>query len=113
MHEAVFENGFADHRGAFGHRHQGHELCLQIRGEAGERGGGEVNRGGARTIPVQRDAAIGIARVGAGLFQEVEQGGDAFAARADQLHRPAGDGDGDGVGAGLDAVVHDAVGRSV
>ena len=113
MHEAVFENGFADHRGAFGHRHQGHELRLKIRGEAGERGGGEINRSGARAVPVQYDAAIGIARVGAGLFQQVEQGGDAFAARADQLHRAAGDGDGDGVGAGLNPVVHDAIRCSV
>ena len=35
VHEAVFENGFGDHRGAFGDRHQGHELGLHVGGKAG------------------------------------------------------------------------------
>ena len=43
VHEAILENGFGDEGDALGLGHQGHELGLQIGGEAGVFLGGDVD----------------------------------------------------------------------
>ncbi len=45
VHEAVFEDGFGDHRGAPSHAHQGHELRLHVGGEAGVGEGADIHPG--------------------------------------------------------------------
>ena len=68
-----------------------------------------IDRGGAaRRCDARATPRLVSRHLGAGLFQQIEQRGDAVAPRAHQFHLAAGDGDGDGIGAGLDAVGHHA-----
>src|SRR2546422_3547480 len=46
VHEAVFENGLGDERGAIRHRGERHELRLHVGGEARIRGGAYAHRSG-------------------------------------------------------------------
>ena len=108
MHEAVLEDGLGDARLAFGHRHQAHELGLQIGREAGERLGGHVHRRDARAVAPDADAGIGRRDLGAGPAHHVERGLQEVWLRAFEQHVAAGHGDRHGVGAGLDAVGNDA-----
>ena len=108
MHEAVLEDGLGDARLAFGHRHQAHELGLQIGREAGERLGGHVHRRDARAVAPDADAGIGRRDLGARPAHHVERGLQEVWLRAFEQHVAAGHGDRHGVGAGLDAVGNDA-----
>ena len=95
-------------RGAVGHRHQRHELRLQIGGKAGKRCGGRrrphaaARRCDAPIRPrlVGVDFACRYAR-SSGISAPIR-----FGARADQFDLAAGHRRGDGIGAGLDAVGH-------
>ena len=111
VHEPVFKNGFADDPGTFGKAHEGHDLRLHVRREAGEGLRGHVH-------PAQGAGAAGQHPVGGGFdfHAHLAHFGDhgvkllKGAVREQQL--AVGDPGGGEEGSGLDAVGHDAVGAA-
>jgi hypothetical protein len=110
MHEAVLEDGLADDALALGQGHQGHELRLQVGGEARIDAGLDVHRLQPRAIAADDDAVVGALDAGAGFLDLGQQGLDQVSAGVGQADLAAGHGRGDGIGAGLDPVGDHRVG---
>ncbi len=112
VHEAVFEDGFGDHGRTFGNRHDGHELGLHVRREAGEGFGHHI--GAAQAVAALDTDAVGeFGDFDAGVIEGAAEGGDVVEVGAVEFEVAAADGGGAGVGAGFDAVGDDAVGGGV
>ncbi len=106
MHEAILENGFADGGGSLGHRHQRHELRLQIGGKAGKGRGGKIHRRRPAAIHAQTDAARRIAHFRAGPLEPFQKRGDGIAPCPHKFDIAARNGSGNGEGACFDAIRH-------
>src|SRR5690606_30903800 len=98
VHESVLEDGLADDALARGGGHQGHELRLQVGGEAGIDLCGQVHALQPRAVALDLDAAVDRAGRRAGFLQLVEQGLYEVGAGPGQADLAAGHGGGHGVG---------------
>src|SRR5574343_58493 len=112
VHEAVFENRFADGRHAIGNAVDGHELRLHVGRESriGRRAQAD------RLQALGSDEADRIALDGnlaAGVHQLVDDGIEVGGRGLQQADVAASDRRGTEIGAGLDAVGHDRVRRAV
>ena len=72
VHEPVFEDGFADARGAVRPGHEGHELRLQVGGKPRKRVGRNIDGLDAIAVATDPDAAGRAGDLGAGFLQNVE-----------------------------------------
>ena len=108
VHEAVFEDGFADRRNTVGDGIDGHELGLHVSRESRVR-----CRAQADSLQAPRCfQADGIALggdVAAGIHQLVDDGIEIGGRSLRQTHIAAGGSGSTQVGTGLDAIRHDAV----
>ena len=111
VHEPVFKNGFADDPGTFGKAHEGHDLRLHVRREAGEGLRGHVH-------PAQGAGAAGQHAVGGGfdfhahLAHFSDHGVKLLKGAVREQQLAVGDPGGGEEGSRLDAVGHDAVGAA-
>ncbi len=115
MHEAVLEDGFLHDAGPFGKAHQGHDLCLHVRGKAWERLRRDIHS-------LERFTLHGTASQHAfwSAFDvhahgdELGDGGLLFFPRTTSEQEFAvGDARGNEEGSGFDAVWHDAIRATV
>ena len=111
VHEAVLEDAFFHHAGAFGQAHQGHDLGLHVGGEAGVGAGLHVRA--AQHALVAGQHAFGALFDGqAHAFQLGDDGFQLGEGAVFEQQLAAGDAGRHQKGAGLDAVGHDGVFRA-
>ena len=112
VHEAVLENGFSDHAGAFGHTVQRHELRLHVGGEAGMRHGVNVDGPWPPALHVEFDEIGAGADFRAGLLQFDQHRVEQRRIGVRHPHLAAADRAGHQKRAGLDAIgQHGVLGR--
>ena len=80
VHEAVLKNGFSDHGGTFGDRHDGHELGLHVGGEARERFGHHV-RAAQAVAALNPNAVLGFGDFHPGVVERAAEGGEGRSCR--------------------------------
>ena len=114
VHEPVFKNGFADDPGTFGKAHEGHDLRLHVRREAGERKRLDVDR--LDTLgTAHMDAVVGTLAIDAHKLHLLEHHAQVNGAKARDIdtaivgHQRTGN----DKGTGLDAVAHHAMGNGM
>ncbi len=113
MHEAVLEDVFMDDALALGRRHQGHELRLQVGGEARIDLGRDVDRlQPLRRVATDDQAVLRRFDLDARLDHLVGQGGDQVGAALGQAHLAPGHRRGKGIGAHLDSIGNHRPGRA-
>ena len=113
VHEPVFEDGFANARGAVRPGHEGHELRLQVGGKARKRVGRHIDGLNSVAVAADPDAAGRAGDLGAGLLQNVEGELQQFGTGVLQRYVTPGHGDGHRIGAGLDPIRQNVVGGAV
>ncbi len=109
MHEAVLENGFADHAGALGDRVERGELGLHVGGKTGVRRRDQVDCLRSPAAHVQLDAVAFQGDACTGFFKLIQNRIHGAGPRVDGTHSAAGHGGGNEKSAGFNPIGQDLV----